>query len=309
MVNETKRAILQAIQNSTSPQNGESLASVLGISRVAVWKHIKALKEMGYPIESSHNGYRLKESPDKLNALEFPDYKSPILSYNQVTSTMDKALKMAVEGAEEGTLIFADSQDMGRGQSGNPWQSPQGNLYFTLITRPEKLSRTYLRRLSLLAAVSWCQTMEQNYQLPMKIEWPNSLILEGKKAGGILIESLSRGEKILFANIGMGINLQIAPQTNRATTSLASHLKTPPNRKEIFQNFKERWDRNQDILEGSSLISQWEKRAMYLNRKVIGRSIEGPVQGLFTGLDSQGNALLQNNKMIQVCHGSLKLVL
>ncbi|MEI8356681.1 MAG: HTH domain-containing protein, partial [Deltaproteobacteria bacterium] len=124
--------------------SGEELGRALNISRTAVWKHIKALKGVGYLIEAlPSRGYRLLFTPDLLIPSEIAAglattrIARKIIYFKETDSTNLAAFRLAEQGIEEGTVIIADEQKQGRGRMGRHWESPQGtNIYCSISIRP-----------------------------------------------------------------------------------------------------------------------------------------------------------------------------
>ncbi len=124
-----KAQILQQLRKSKGIVSGEILSNRLGISRVAVWKHIQKLLESGYQIESGPKGYQLIASPDTPFAWEFPAREPNYHYYQEVSSTMDIARDIARKGCPDFTLVVAEKQVNGRGRMDRRWESPAGGLY------------------------------------------------------------------------------------------------------------------------------------------------------------------------------------
>ena len=137
MVNQYNKEIIHnALEKSGGWISGETLSGITGISRVGVWKHLQAMKELGYPLESGRKGYRLSEDEDTLLPWVFGEASRRIISYAVLDSTMIPARELASQGEEDGTVILAERQTGGMGRLRKEWHSPQGGLYFTLILRP-----------------------------------------------------------------------------------------------------------------------------------------------------------------------------
>ena len=127
--------------------SGEDISIKLGISRTAVWKHIKALRESGYEIESAtKKGYRLVQIPDILDAAVISyNLNSKIIGrkiyvYDRIDSTNIKAKELADEASEEGTIVLAEEQTAGKGRLSRKWLSPSGGgIWLSIILRPPLL--------------------------------------------------------------------------------------------------------------------------------------------------------------------------
>jgi BirA family biotin operon repressor/biotin-[acetyl-CoA-carboxylase] ligase len=121
-------------------------------------------------------------------------------------STNDEAKKLARKGAAEGTAVAAAEQTAGRGTKGRSWHSARGlGLYASVILRPRSASRLSL--LPLAAGLAAREAVEKTTGLVPGLRWPNDIILEGKKLGGILCETEFSGNRVAFAVVGLGLNL------------------------------------------------------------------------------------------------------
>jgi BirA family transcriptional regulator, biotin operon repressor / biotin---[acetyl-CoA-carboxylase] ligase len=127
-----------------------------------------------------------------------------IQQYGNVGSTSDIARESAEQGAPEGTLIIAGSQEQGRGRHRRQWFSPEGGLWFSLILRPETKN---LQALPLLMGASMARVIEEFTGLDAKFQWPNDVFIHERKVGGILLESRFSGEKPVYIIAGFGVNV------------------------------------------------------------------------------------------------------
>ena len=193
--------------------SGEALSGKLGLSRTAVWKVVNALRRHGYRIEAvPSRGYRLLEAPDRLTALEVlplletHDLGRTLHAFETVDSTNVVAFRLAVEGAEHGELVVAETQTNGRGRRGRRWSSPGHlNLYCSFVLRPE-LPPQRAPELTLLTAVAVAESLRAA-GVPADIKWPNDLLVAGRKVAGILTELSADLDRIHFVVVGIGINL------------------------------------------------------------------------------------------------------
>ena len=196
--------------------SGAELSSSLGVSRTAVWKHINQLRTGGYEIESvpSH-GYRLIACPDLLLpasiqiGLETSCVGNNIEYHGQIDSTNQRAQILAEQGAAEGTVVLAESQQAGRGRMGRSWSSPPGvNVYTSVILRPS-LALAEASQLTFMAAVAVARALEQACGVMVNVKWPNDILLNGKKVAGLLNELSAETEGIHYVVLGIGVNLNM----------------------------------------------------------------------------------------------------
>jgi len=128
--------------------------------------------------------------------------------YGDVTSTLDIAHPLARDGAPEGTLILAERQTAGRGRSGRAWASEGGaGIWMTLVARP--CDDAALEVLSLRVGLAAARALEAFTDGEVRVKWPNDLMLDVGKLGGILIESRWRDERVDWVAIGIGINCRV----------------------------------------------------------------------------------------------------
>jgi BirA family transcriptional regulator, biotin operon repressor / biotin---[acetyl-CoA-carboxylase] ligase len=212
--------------------SGEILSGKLGLSRTELWKCVESLRDKGYRIDAvPARGYRLAEIPDRLTPLELTpllnthDIGRTIHYRDSLPSTNDLAFRLAQEGASHGEVVIAEQQTQGRGRRGRSWVSPAGlNLYCSVILRPE-LPPQRAPELTLLTAVAVAETLREAGGHAY-IKWPNDLLVEGRKIGGILTELSADPDVIQFVVIGVGVNLNarpshFPPELTSVATSLA----------------------------------------------------------------------------------------
>ena len=198
--------------------SGEVLAQKLGISRVAVWKQIQRLKDMGYEIIADQNlGYCLISRPDLLIPQEvqiglFTKYiGKEIYHFPELKSTNIIAKEKAshrAEGMDEGTLIIAERQSAGKGRLGREWFSPAGGIWLSIILFPQ-LSPSYISRITLITAVAVIKAIKIYTQIESQIKWPNDILINEKKVCGILTEMSAELDIINWVVVGIGINVNI----------------------------------------------------------------------------------------------------
>ena len=145
-----------------------------------------------------------------------------IVYYKQLDSTNAEIARLAVQGAEHGTVVAAESQTAGRGRRGRRWESPAGeNIYMSILLRPDCVPDK-APMLTLVMAYSVAQVIEELEFAEVQIKWPNDLVLSGKKICGILTEMQLKGSEIDYVVVGVGINVNTrnfpAELENRATS-------------------------------------------------------------------------------------------
>ncbi len=203
-----------------------------------------------------------------------------------VDSTNREALRQIAAGAPHGTVIQARQQTDGRGRRGRSWISPPGNLYATLIVRPP--SDAPVAQLGFVAALGAGDTLRRHAQVRFK--WPNDLMLEGCKLGGILVET-SNGA----AAVGIGINIASAPEdTETPATCLPASVSPDALLDDIHSSF-EVWYRRWLDDGFAPLREAWLRHGIGLGEPIRARLARETIEGVFGGLDDDGGLLLDRD--------------
>ncbi len=114
------------------------------------------------------------------------------------------------EGEEEGAVVLAKRQTSGRGRMGKGWSSPEGGLYMSVLLRP-RMRGAELLRMTVFSCVPVAKAIEEVCGIEVQIKWPNDLMIQGKKVGGILVEGVSKGAYLDFVVVGIGVNVNSMP--------------------------------------------------------------------------------------------------
>lgn len=131
--------------------------------------------------------------------------------FRELTSTNDVLKKLAEEGAPEGTVIVAQTQTRGRGRMDRTWISPRGNLYMSVLLRPDFPAKDMLK-LTLLSACAAADAIEKTTALKPTLKWPNDILIRGKKVCGILCEGSFAKNALQYLIIGIGVNVNTHPK-------------------------------------------------------------------------------------------------
>lgn len=222
-----------------------------------------------------------------------------LATFESLDSTNEQARGLAMDGALDGTVIWAKSQTAGRGRQGREWQSPEGNLYCSIVVRPE-VPAADAAQLSFVTALALGQAVSGLLPdgVEMRYKWPNDLLLDGRKAAGILLESSGGAAgKLDWLVIGAGLNVEECPDVTDGypATSLREAGVRPVALDDIlaryiggFAHWRARWQN-----EGLAAIREaWLERAARLGEDITVRLPGDQLQGRFTGLDEGGALLL-----------------
>lgn len=300
-----KTHILQILQHSGPPVSGEHLSRQLGISRVAVWKHIRGMQAAGYDIEATPKGYRLAASSDTPLPWVFGERSNKVHHYKELSSTMEKAVELAQGGCDDFSVIVADCQTKGRGRLQRSWQSDTGGLYFTMVLKP-RLDPWAAPLLNLAAALDLAATLAYLYSIDAKVKWPNDVLVNGKKIAGILSQMAAEADCIHYVCLGIGVNVNNhPPDILPPAVSVAQLNGKPGSRVEILAGF---WDRfEQRIKQGrlSEVAQEWKTRTETLGRHVVIQTIQETIEGEAVDLDPSGGLILSlpDGKQKTIVHG------
>ncbi len=288
--------------------SGQTLSNAFGISRTAVWKHIKTIKEKGYDIEATPaRGYRLNLQRLPFNSFEIGSglktsfIGKDISFYNEIDSTNDVAKEVAAKGAAEGTAVIADCQKKGRGRLGRKWESPKGvNIYTSIILRPN-IPPASAPQLTLFSAVAMAETVSEYLDRKPDVKWPNDILINSKKVAGILTEMNSEQDRINFIVLGIGVNLNMTdgmfPEgLKEIATSLKIETGRDISRTDFIQALylnMEKWYKNYLKYGFESIREAWTGYFAMAGRSVKVREMDGVREGIAMGIDSDGALLLK----------------
>ena len=293
--------------------SGEELAEGLNVSRTAIWKHIKALRDSGYDIESvPRSGYRLISSPDLLSVAEIKTslptkiLGSDIKYFESVDSTNTQAKKFA-QDALDGTIIISEEQNGGRGRLSRVFFSPKyKGIWFSVILKPDFLPQE-APKCTLLAAVAIAKAIKDVTDVQVGIKWPNDILYEGKKLVGILTEMNAEMDRINYIIIGMGINVNISendmPESIKGiATSLSQITNTHISRLTLLNRILFHLENLYTIAlkEGfAPVFDEWRKYSITLNQHINVISSNETLEGVAVDIDDDGALLVNINGQIK----------
>jgi len=233
----------------------------------------------------------------------------PVHVAESVNSTNDLARSLARAGAVEGTLVIADEQSAGRGRLGRQWWAPPGSsLLLSLVLRPP-VAAPQTVWLTMIAGLACAEAVESHTGLRPGLKWPNDVVFSGRKLAGILTEVETAADQLVFAVVGMGINVNVdfrqdsAPVELRdSATGLSQMLGHPVDRLSLLRELLIRLEQRYDaILSGRSPHAEWSERLLTLGKRVRvvtshkgTRGVHGEeLEGRAVGVDANGSLLLR----------------
>lgn len=316
VVRVLNQKILKYLREKDGFVSGEEISSNLGVSRTAIWKHIKELKSEGYIIDSSSKkGYRLLEAPDRLTAEEVLPMSSAhyigknIVHFESAGSTNIEARQLANEGCEEGTTVIAEEQTSGRGRLGRSWSTPKSkSIAFSMVLRPN-IKPEDAPGITLLMGTAVCRALRKAAVVDAYIKWPNDIIVNKKKICGILTEMNAEMDAVNYIIVGVGINVNIEdfPEDLKGiATSLYIETGKETSRKHILSAVFSEFEMLYDKFKSwgiSSIIDEFKSYSITLGRQVRVTSINESFTGEAVDITPKGLLVIKLND------GSLKTVI
>jgi BirA family biotin operon repressor/biotin-[acetyl-CoA-carboxylase] ligase len=302
-MNETRRRVLDALADG--PVTGPALAQRLDVSRAAVWKHVEALRDAGFDVDSEPAGYTL---------IGVPDYGGPVVEYqldapfeveyhDTIPSTNDRARELAADGASD-VVVLADRQTGGRGRRGREWSSPAGGVWMSLVVRPH-LPPARAPTLTLAAAVAVTDAA-RNAGVPVEIKWPNDCLVPGDgerggaKLAGVLTEMEGEASRVSWVVLGVGVNVDVDPGDLAGDATSVRAEGGDVDRRAFVQCTLERFD---DLRERpDATLDAWRERAATLGQRVRVETADEEIVGEATDVTDYGALVVETDAGERVVH-------
>lgn len=303
-----KEKILQMLKEADGFISGQEICSRLGVSRTAVWKAIKQLREDGYDIEAVNNkGYRLGQVPDVIYEQELRSllhtkwFGSKILYFDSIDSTNNELKRQAETQVCHGLLAVAEEQTAGRGRRGHAWVSPPGTgIWFSFLLKPQ-ISPDKASMLTLVAAIAVARAISETTGLVSRIKWPNDIVVNKKKVCGMLTELSAEMTQVNYVVIGIGINAnnrEFPDEIKETATSLYIESGKPVKRAAVIEAVGRYFEQYYDafIKAGDLSLIMNEYNDMLVNAGNQVRIISGDSEEIYTavGINPQGELVVKD---------------
>lgn len=289
--------------------SGQRLADTLGVSRTAIWKQMRRLAELGLEVQSvPGRGYRLSRPLELLSHAAITagldaeaGARLSALEILPRTESTNKVLRDRLDDpAAHGCVCLAEYQSRGRGRRGRDWISPFGhNLYLSLLWRfpcgPDSM-----QGLSLAIGTALVAALEEAGLQGAGLKWPNDILVEGSKLGGILIDMSGASGGPTAAVIGIGLNVAM-PETAAADieqdwTDLRSHLPDGVSRNRLAAGVINQLIAAVQQYEQTGLAGfqpAWRRHDLAHNRRVTLHLPNEAVAGHARGIDESGALIVE----------------
>ena len=318
-----KAEILAWLRESDKFVSGQELCNRFGVSRTAVWKVINQLKKEGYRIEAVQNkGYHMVSSPDLLSKYELESrintqwLGKKIVYKETVDSTNAEVRRRAEEGEDNGLLVVADGQTLGKGRRGRNWESPKGtNLYFSMLLKPD-FAPDKASMITLVAAYSVATVIRNTTGLDAKIKWPNDIVVGKKKVCGILTEMSMERDYIHHVVVGIGINVNeenYSIELEQMATSLKKEMGNLVLRANLLCDILSQFEKDYLTFLAAESLKPFveEYNRMLVNKGALVKVLDpkGEFSGIAGGISEDGrlNVFKENGQIEAVYAGEVSV--
>ena len=269
-MNDTRRALLD--QLAAGPVSGPTLAERLGVSRAAVWKHVETLRDAGFSIDSTDEGYVVSVVPEfGAAAVEYGlDAPYTVEYHPTIGSTNDRGRELATQGARD-VVVLANQQTGGRGRLRREWTAPSGGIWLSVVFAPE-CPPAHAPVYTLAAAVATTRAAREA-GVDASIKWPNDVAMTddtaergGRKLAGVLTEMEGEANRVSWLLVGIGVNANVdADDLPAGATSLRAEAGDVERRLFVQRLLEEFHDLRGDP---DGVLDAWREHADTLGRRV-----------------------------------------
>jgi BirA family biotin operon repressor/biotin-[acetyl-CoA-carboxylase] ligase len=289
-------------ENSTIVISGEKIAKEIGVTRQQVWRWVEKMRELGVRVQGhARTGYHIERSPDILvpqllgRRLFGTPFARRIYHFFKIDSTNTVAMQLGEQGEPHGAIVLAEEQTAGRGRAGRKWISEKSaGIHCSILVRPQ-ISPAHAPLLTLVAGLAARDAAAEELAVLPDIRWPNDLLVRGRKFAGILTEMHAEPDRMHYAVIGIGINVnqtKMPGELADLATSLRMETGKIHSRLEVVIRLLRHLDRyyNQFIAEGPGpILRRFAEVSSYFQGKHV--RITTPIEvftGTTAGLESSG---------------------
>ena len=219
--------------------------------------------------------------------------------YSTIDSTNRRALEWAADGAPDGALVIAEEQTAGRGRLGRRWHAPSGSaLLLSLVLRPD-ISPAQAQRATMLCSLGALEAIEAVAGVTAQVKWPNDIVIDGRKVGGILTELVAEGRSLRHVVVGMGINVNLdtslLPEVMVPATSLMTEAHRMISRTELLCGLLEGIERRYKALaSGWSPHEEWRAHLATLGTAVRVGTPGEILEGEAVDVDADGALVVRD---------------
>ncbi|PSQ54085.1 biotin--[acetyl-CoA-carboxylase] ligase [Halobacteriales archaeon SW_8_65_20] len=286
---ETRALILDRLTDG--PVSGPALATDLGVSRAAVWSHVETLRDAGFEIRDTDDGYALTGVPEYGGAaIEHElDTDFEVAFHDELASTNATARDRAADGARE-LVVVARQQTGGRGRLDREWSSPTGGIYASLLVRPD-VPPAHAPVYTLAAAVAVTDAARA-VGVDAGIKWPNDVQVSGRKLAGILTEMEGEADRVSWLVVGIGVNANVDHAELPRGTSIRAEAE-PVTRRRFLASIVDRFAELTDDVE--SIVPAWRDRTVTIGQQVRVETPREQIEGEAVGIEFPGTLVVETD--------------
>ena len=299
--------------------SGEELGAAMGITRAAVWKQLQKLTDLGLFVESvKGKGYRFPGGLELLDAEVIQQLMAPgvisnvsIQCFESLDSTNAEVLRKMALGNSSGCVVLAEMQTAGRGRRGREWLSPYGcNIYLSVGWRFLGGVQA-MQGLPLALGVETVRALEKSGVKGLRLKWPNDLLYDRRKVGGILVEVEGDLAGECHCAIGLGLNLGMSnrpagEKIDQPWADLTQIAEQSLRRNQVVAHILNYWlplIAHYEQTGFSDYQSSWQAMDNFANQPVSILLGPNTVRGISRGVDEEGNLLLESDGVIKTFAG------
>ena len=314
--------VLEILEHAVAPISGEAISNELGITRSAVWKQIKELRQMGYSISSSQKeGYRLTLSSSRLLPYEVhkklhTQFIGKNVRYLETTPSTNVIGKQICqdEGIEklDGTVIIAEEQSGAVGRMGRAWISPGGGIWITIVLKP-CVPVDHIFMITMAGSIAVARAMRREFELGALIKWPNDILIGNKKVAGLLLELEAEADTVHYCLLGIGVNVNVpishfTPELRKEITSVSAELGHDVDRAAFLARILKEFESHYLLIESGeydTILREWKSLSCTLEKRVQIRTLRNSFEGEAVDIDEFGALIIRkdNGKLERVIAG------
>ncbi|WP_227130831.1 biotin--[acetyl-CoA-carboxylase] ligase [Halorubellus salinus] len=299
-MNDTRLRVLDALADG--PVTGPALADALDVSRAAVWKHVETLRDAGFEVSSTDDGYRLDATPEYGGLAVAHELAAPyaVDYHDSVGSTNDRARELAADG-ERDVAVVAAEQTGSRGRLDREWTAPRGGVWTSILVRPD-VPPAQVPVFTLAAAVATANAAREA-GVDAGIKWPNDVLVPDgdggtRKLSGILTEMEGEADRVSWLVVGIGANVDIPERELPAGATSVAMEGGVADRRAFVQRVLEGFH---DLVSGDldAVLPAWRERSLTLGQRVRVETPGGVVEGVARDVEFPGALLVETDDGVE----------
>ncbi len=314
--------VLEILERAVAPVSGETICKELGVTRSAVWKQIKELRQMGYTITSSQKkGYRLTHSSNKLLPYEIQknlrtQFIGKKLRYLEKTPSTNAVGKQICQDGDveklNGTVIIAEEQSGAVGRMGRTWISPGGGIWITIILKPG-IPVDHVFMITMAGSIAVARAMRREFEIGALIKWPNDIFIGNKKVAGLLLELAAEADTVHYCLLGIGVNVNVpisnfTPELQKDITSISAEVGHDVDRAAFLARILKEFESRYLLLEEGeyeTILQEWKSLSCTLENHVQIRTLKNTFEGDAVDIDEFGALIIrkENGRLERVIAG------